>query len=428
MNENDTDNEPEEQVRKNQDIKPWRLYITGIITGILLATIAVFVGDILNLHPFSRTSAADSIYDLTKTLEMYIDRYYWKADTSDEEFVNMAGKGMVSALGDPFSLYMTREELMRSREKNSGDYIGIGASIAENTQSHRKYVTRIESGWPADKAGLKVGDEIIALDGEDVKKMSVDDMVVIIRGDNKTTRHVLTIIRRDTMPAEVSSGSAADEEEGVKMDITVVTESIVNTSITSKMLENKIGYIKISTFDRETPKQFTSAIAELTKSGAKAFIMDVRNNGGGVLTAVVSMLNRLLPEGTILTETRKGEKDVIYRSDSRESLDMPMVVLINAGSASASEVFAGVLQDRDKAELVGETSYGKGIVQSIFPLSNDQGGIRLTTGEYLLPIGRCIHGVGLTPDREVAFSGTEEDLATDRDEQLRAAIDLLAGK
>ena len=409
-----------------EKVKPWRLYITGIVTGLLLATLVMFIGDFFNWHPFSFTPAADKAYELNKVLERYIDNYYWKSDTSVEEFANMAGKGLVSALGDPYSVYMTNDELTKIREKNDGDYIGIGAAVAENTESGRKYVTRIESGWPADKAGMKVGDEIIALNGESVSSMSVDDMVKLIRAGKEGTKLVFTVIRRDNVPADVASGSSSEsEKDGKKLELTVVTETIVNQSIESKMLEDKIGYIRISTFDRETPIQFRKAVLELTNDGVESLIFDVRNNGGGVLTSVVAMLNRLLPEGTILTETRKGQKDTIYKSDSKESLDIPMAVIINGMSASASEVFAGALQDREKASLVGETSYGKGVVQSIYTLPDEGGGIKLTTGEYLLPSGRSIHEKGLTPDKEVVYSGTEEEMGTDKDNQLRAAIELL---
>ncbi|MBR6229403.1 MAG: S41 family peptidase [Eubacterium sp.] len=421
--------EEEPPAKKTPNRVFWRLYVTGIATGILLVAVLMLLSDVFSWHPFSTTPAADAVYDLTKTLETYIDRYYWKSDTSDEEFANMAGKGMVSALGDPYSVYMTEEEMKRSIEHTSGDYVGIGCTVGMDMTTGRKYITRIESGKPAEKAGLQVGDEIVALDGEKVQDLSVDDLVSRIHGE-EGEKHVFTILRgTETATGSAASGSeAGDSDDGsrIRMDITVVTETIINQSITFRMLENGIGYLRIAGFDRETPDQFRNAISELEKEGMKGLVLDVRNNGGGVLSAVISVLDRLLPAGKLLTETRKGQKDTIYQSTDQESLDLPMAVLINGKSASASEVFAGALQDRKMVPLVGEKSFGKGIVQSIYQLPDEMGGIKLTTGEYLLPTGRSIHEKGLTPDVEVAYTGGEEDFGTDSDNQLMTAVETIS--
>lgn len=427
--------------RKNEDSGLIRLYVTGIISGILLVMLVLLLCDIFQWHPFSRTPAADQAHDLTRDIEEYIDAYYWKSDTSDEKFAQMAAKGMVAALQDPYSVYLTPEELKSTRERTQGDYTGIGITLSMDSKTGRAYVTRVESGQPADIGGMKVGDEIIAVDGTSVAGKTLDQISSMIRVE-EGQKVVITVLRHDSGAASGSAAASSDGsseratdgetetpapgdgKSGEKIDLTVVTKKIVTQSVYHRMLTDipqsagSIGYIKITTFNRESAPQFEKAIDELKKQGMKKLIIDVRDNVGGVLTAATSMLNRMLPEGVLITETRKQEQDVIYRSTDEHHLDIPISILINKKSASASEVFAGVMQDRKAATLVGETSYGKGVVQTIFTLPDDAGGIKLTTGEYLLPSGRSIHGKGLTPDVEVAYSGTEQEMGTAKDTQL----------
>jgi carboxyl-terminal processing protease len=394
-------------------MKPWRLYFTGIVTGILLLSLAMLVCDMLGLHPLSRTTAADSVYDLTKVVETYVDKYYWKNETTDEKFADFAAKGMIAALGDPFSAFMTNEELDMVKTHNDGEYIGIGVTISTDPTSGEKKISAVTDGSPAQKAGMKVGDVIIGFDGEKTDKISVDDIIVKIR-EKKGLKHTIKVNRTD------------ENGKPEILDIVVIPESIVNKSISYKMLKNKIGYIKIESFDRETPKQFDKAMDELEKQGQKAVIFDLRNNPGGVLTAVLSMLDRLLPEGTLLTETRKGQKDIVYKSTAKERFDKPMLAMINGGSASGAEAFAGAISERAGAKLVGETSYGKGIVQAMFRLPDKRGGVKLTTGEYLLPNGTHIHEKGLKPDVEIPFTGEKTDYGTEKDNQLSKAIEIIS--
>ncbi len=394
-------------------MKPWRLYFTGIVTGILLLTVAMLVCDILNIHPLSTTHAADEAYDLTKVVETYVDKYYWKNDTTDKKFAEYAAKGMVAALGDQFSGFLTYDELNQVKTQNDGEYIGIGVTIRTDPTTGDKVVSEVKPDSPAEKAGIKPNDVIIGFDGEGTEKMTVDDLIQKIR-ESGGQKHRIRVSRIDSL------GKKSEVE------VSVIPESIVNESISYSMLKDKTGYIHIENFDRETPKQFNEAVDDLEKQGMRAVIFDLRDNPGGVLTAVLSMLDRLLPEGTLLTETRKGQKDVIYKSTAKERLDKPMVVLINGGSASGSEAFAGALHERAGAKLVGETSYGKGIVQAIFKLPDNLGAVKLTTGEYLLPNGTHIHGKGLTPDVNIAYTGEKENMGTDSDNQLAKALEIIS--
>ncbi len=416
--------------REPKPVRPGRLYVTGIITGILLTAVVLLFCDITGWHPFSITPAADKVYALSQTVETYIDKYYWKSDTSDEQFANMSAKGMVAALGDPYSVFMTQDELTRTRERNNGDYAGIGAAIGVDTTTDRKYVTRVDSGSPSERGGLMVGDEVLMVDDLNAQEKTLDELVAHIRGTAGVS-HTFKVFRAATAASGSAasgtavSGSGNEPAAGETLTLTIVTDNIINQSVYHQMLKDKIGYLQILNYDRETPKQFRTALEDLKKEGMAALILDVRNNGGGVLISVTDVLNQLLPAGTLLTETRKNEKDHVYKSTDDEHLDLPMTVLINGGSASAAEVFAGALQDRKKVPLIGETSYGKGVVQSIFPLSGNKGGIKLTTGEYLLPSGRSINGTGLTPDEEIVFTGTPEDYGTNNDNQLLRALELM---
>ena len=428
----DEEDEPEKEKpvkRESRPVQPMRLYLTGIVTGMLFLTMILLLCDIFNLHPFSRTPAADAAYDLAQTVETYIDKYYWKSGTTDQKFAQYAAKGIVAALGDPYSMYLTPAELKKLTEHNAGDYAGIGIEISVDPKDSSKYVSKLTEGGPAAKAGMLLGDVIVAVDGEDVTKATTDDIVAMIRGEVGVS-HVVTVLRA---PGAASGGGASESVSGgaasgdrVRMDLTVVTADIINKSIYYQKLKNDIGYLQIASFDKETPKQFRKAIEELEKKNIKGLILDVRNNPGGVLSAVLSVLDRLLPEGPVLTETRKGSKDTTYRSTSKEDFTKPMVVLINGKSASAAEVFAGALQDRKKIRLIGENSYGKGVMQSIYTLPGEQGGLKLTTGEYLLPSGRSIHEKGLTPDVEVVYTGkSTEEYGTNNDNQLIKAMELL---
>jgi carboxyl-terminal processing protease len=199
--------------------------------------------------------------------------------------------------------------------------------------------------------------------------------------------------------------------------------------VTYKKLESDIGYIRISTFDNETTAQFEQAIQVLEKKGQKGMIVDVRNNGGGSLSAVIDMLDDLLPKGELITERSRNKGDKTYESTDEKHFDKPMVVLINESSASASEVFAGTLQDRGAASLVGVKSFGKGIVQTIYSLQDScGGGIKLTTGEYLLPSGRSIHEKGLTPDVETEYTGSTGEIGGSDDNQIQKAVEVLKAK
>lgn len=390
-------------------------FVKGMIAGILLFVMLLVVTKFFGIHLLPNGSLADDIWERAKVVESYIDRYYWKDDTSDQTISEYAAKGMVAALGDKYSTYYTSQELKDSMEDIDGDYGGIGASVQMDEKTGSKTITEVQKGMPADKAGLKAGDEIVKVNGQEVKQLNLSETVNLIKGE-EGKKSILSILRKE-------NGKTVTKE------ITVTCEKIITQSVTNKMLENTIGYIGISSFDKETVQQFRDAIAQLEEKRQRGLIIDLRNNGGGSLTATISMLERMLPKGKLITEKNKVNGDKLYTSTDKEHFDKPVVILINEGSASASEVFAGCMQDRKAATLLGTKSYGKGIVQTIFSLENScGGGIKLTTGEYLLPSNRCIQGVGLTPDVEVKYTGSSNKPGNKDDNQLRKALEVMEEK
>lgn len=393
-----------------------KIFCMGIWSGIMISLIVLIILQFFGVIPkWWGTDLSDEIRERTAVIESYIDKYYWKEKVSDDEMADSAMKGMVSALGDKYSSYFTEEEYKESMNSVNGDYCGIGATLRNDTESNKKYIEEVQQGKPADKAGLQVGDEVLMVDGVDVSKKSLSDTVSLIKGE-EGKQSVLTVSREE-------NGAAVQKE------ITVTCEKIITQSVNSRMLGADIGYIQITEFDKETTAQFKSALENLESQGQKALLLDVRDNGGGSLDASLDMLDCLLPAGKLITEKSRAKEEKEYKSTDEEHFDKPMAVLINENSASASEIFAGTLQDRGAATLVGVTSYGKGIVQTIYSLEKScGGGIKLTTGEYLLPSGRSIHETGLTPDVETEYTGTSKKWGEADDNQMLKAEEILQEK
>lgn len=386
----------------------------GVVVGGAVFALVMLVTNYFGIHLFAGNSLSNDIRKRAQVVESYIDKYYWKDDTSDQKISEYAAKGMVAALEDKYSTYYTSEELQSSLEDISGDYAGIGATMQTDADG-RKTIVEVQSGMPAERAGLRAGDVIVKLNGKSVENISQSELISQIKGE-EGIQSVFTIAR---------------EEGGktVTKEITVVSEKIVLKTVESKMLESAIGYIGVKQFNKETVNQFESALDRLDKKGQKGLVIDLRDNGGGSLTAVISMLDRMLPEGKLITEKNKAKGDKEYTSTDEKQFDKPVVILINGSSASASEVFAGCMQERKAASLVGTRSFGKGIVQTVFSLEKScGGGIKLTTGEYLLPSGRCIQGEGLTPDVEVEYTGSTKVNGADDDNQLSKAIEVMQEK
>ena len=316
--------------------------------------------------------------------------------------------GMMNGLGDPYTVYYTKEEYKALNEDTEGKYSGIGAVVSQNPNTKIITIVKIFDNSPANDAGLQVGDIIYKIDGEEVAGTDMDILVKTkIRGEEGTS-FKMTVLR-------------GDERKEVELDL--IRRSIEVETVAGKMLDNNIGYIAVSQFDAVTSEQFKSNIESLQSQGMTKLIVDLRGNPGGLLDQVVDMLDYILPDGLVLyTEDKYGEREEYY-SDGSHELKIPMVVLVNENSASASEVFTATFRDFEWGTVVGKTTFGKGIVQNVLPLG-DGTAVKITTQHYYPPSGYDLHKVGIKPDLEVDLNEGAK-IGTDSDNQLSAAIDIL---
>jgi carboxyl-terminal processing protease len=335
-------------------------------------------------------------------LESYVDKNFYK---SPDRKVAMDGalKGYVAGLGDPYSSYLTEDEYKSWQTMESGTMVGIGVTVQQHETG--LYVVEVTEGYPAYVSGIHKGDIIIEVEGEKVTDIGYDETVARIKGEEGTE---VTI---------------SVDRNGERQEFTVMRSEIEMVTASGKMLDENIGYIRISAFRENTDEQFAEIFDSLLSEGAKGLIFDVRNNGGGLLTSLQAILDPLLPEGNIAIATYgNGDVRTIVQSDAEET-NIPMAVLVNGNTASAAELFAASLSDWDKAFLVGETTFGKGIMQSTESAAG--GAITLTVATYQTVRGECYHGVGITPDYEVTpvedYEPDFQEPDASEDAQLRIA-------
>lgn len=340
-------------------------------------------------------------------LESYIRGYYLD-EIDDEILQDYLYYGLVAGLGDPYAAYYNEEETMSMLDSSSGSYCGIGAVFSQNMVTGVITVSKVYEGCPSYEAGLLPEDILYMVEGEEVTGEDLTNVVTKIKGE-EGTEVTLTMIRgEDTI------------------DFTMKRQMIEVPTVEYEMLPDSVGYIMISEFDGVTDTQFHDALTDLQSQGMKSLVIDLRNNGGGSVEAVSNIADELLPEGPIVfTEYKDGER--VERSSDAACLDLPMAVLMNGNSASASEILAGALQDYESATIVGTQSYGKGIVQSIIDLQ-DGTALKLTTAKYYTPNGNNIHGIGITPDVEIDLPEelkTKVEISFEEDVQLLKAKEVL---
>ena len=349
--------------------------------------------------------------DKVDELTNYMDLYYYE-DYDVQDVQDGLLEGVVSGLGDKYSAYYTAEEYKEQQLSTSGTYYGIGAALAQDKDTMQVTITKIYEGTPSEEAGLKKDDVIVSADGTDATSMELTDFVKLIRGEEGTTVH-LEIYRPST-------------EETLEFD--VERKNVELPSVSNQMLENNIGCIQISEFQSKTAEQFESALSSLKDQGAQSLIVDVRGNGGGLVDSVVAILDDILPEGTVVyTEDKYGNRQD-YTSSGDTYLDMPIAVLVDQNSASASEIFAGAIKDYNYGTLIGTKTFGKGIVQTVFSLPEGDA-IKITTAKYFTPDGNYIHGVGIEPDIELEYQfmgGENDEYSVDLDNQIQKAIEVLS--
>lgn len=341
------------------------------------------------------------------------EKYYFDIDY--EKMNTEIKKAIFSSLGDPYTQYMTEKDMKELQKTSTGKFIGIGVQVSVNENGEVVVVAPIKGG-PSQKAGIQAEDIIVKVNDEEVKKNDLESTIKLMRGNEEVGSEVKVTVKR-----------IVDSKEKI-LAFTVKREEITTESVISKLLDNGTLYVQITNFAEKTGADFEKAVDEGISKGAKSLIIDLRNNPGGLLTSVKQVADKLLPDSTIMKIVDSKGKETIEKATGK-GIDIPIVVLINKGSASASEVLSVALHDNKKATLVGEKSFGKGIIQSIFPINNGgkTEGIKMTVAEYFGPNGTKIHKVGLEPDYKVEQKnyskiGIEH---LDSDSQLKKAIELL---
>ena len=344
-----------------------------------------------------------------QALEDTIDKYYYLGEVTNEELQTGMYRGIMEALGDPYSEYYSAEELTALMEQTQGVYYGIGAYIGLDTETSLPKISGVIAGAPAEAANLRANDLIYEVDGESTYGLTLTEVVAMIKGP-EATDVVLTIVR---------------EGETDYLDVTVMRKKVETPTVSLEMMENGMAYIQVTEFDEVTIDQFADALATARGSGMKGMILDLRANPGGSLNAVVEMARMLLPEGMVVYTEDKNGKRQEYTCDGKKEFDLPMVVLVDMNSASASEIMAGAIKDYGIGTLVGTTTFGKGIVQQIIPFK-DGSAVKVTISAYYTPNGHNIHGIGIEPDVVVEFDGEAYYGSEERpDNQLEKAKEVL---
>ena len=318
--------------------------------------------------------------------------------TDDVNLIDGAIDGMVKSLGDPHSNYLSPKMYQSLKEQTQGSFAGIGVVMGMDNNKNINIVAVMEDS-PGQKAGLAEGDQIIAVDGTPVTEMAFDEVAAHVRGEPGTDV-VLTIMR-----------------DGTQQDYTITRDNIKLKTVGHEMLDNNIGYIQIVSFSEDTAQEFMDAYTDLQNQGMQGLVLDLRNNPGGLLGACVDIAKNLVPKGDIVSIVDKDGNKEVYSSDL-EQVQYPVAVLINKNSASASEILSGAIQDTKSGVIIGETSYGKGSVQTILPMMDDDA-VKLTIAKYYTPSGRSIDGVGITPDIEVKLDeGSTVDTQLDKAKEV----------
>jgi carboxyl-terminal processing protease len=409
-------------------------YLLGAVVAILLLagtfSVGVFVGGVFaaNDQPsdidlsrvLAEITTPDSSITANPLSEGDLDSLFapfWQAWTlvhelyveqpvDDQEMMRGAIRGMLDSLGDQHSSYMDPDEFRQASIPLEGEYEGIGAWVDPDAE----YLTIVSPmpDSPAERASLKPGDKIIAIDGEDMTGIDGNLVIQKVMGP-AGTRVTLTILRE-----------GVDEP----FDVTLIREKIIVPSVVSEMLDGEVAYIQLISFGEDTTAELQQALNDLLDQEPVGLVLDLRNNGGGALNTAIEVASQFIGEGVIMYEEYgSGRRDMYEALPDGLATEIPLIVLVNEGSASASEIVAGAIQDTNRGVLVGTRTFGKGSVQNWIPLKDDQGAIRVTIARWLTPNGRTIHEVGLEPD--VVVELTEEDIQAERDPQLEKAIELL---
>ena len=397
----------EENVRKSGKKRSAGLFLGGAVAGALLmaAGLNVLSSGML----FSKGLLSGQTVRKVNVLKQLIDQHYYKADdVTDGQLEEGIYKGLLESLDDPYSVYYTPDEVEKLNETISGTYTGIGAYVSKDASTGCPKIAGVISGAPAETAGLQTDDILLEADGESLQDLDLDMAVSRIRGEKGTTVH-LTISR-----------------DGKKQDVDVMREEVHSETAAGEMLEDGIGYLQIAEFDDVTPDQFTEELKKLQDQGMEGLILDLRNNPGGTVDAVTSIAQYLIPEGLVFYMQYPDGSRKEYKADGTDWINLPIAVLVNGNSASASEILSSAIQDSGAGTIIGTQTYGKGVVQTVYSLQ-DGTEVKLTISEYFTRNGHEINKIGVTPDQTVEFD-SEEYQKSGTDNQLKTAIETITEK
>lgn len=349
--------------------------------------------------------------DKLETIEGLIDKNFYFEDDEQSKQDGII-KGYMEGLDDPYSVYYTQEEYASFLEDTEGEYVGVGVQVSQDADTKTITVVKVFDG-PAGEAGIEAEDIITEVNGEDISDQDIDTVVDKIRGE-EGTEVTITVYR---------------SSDGEDHEFTMPRRKVENPTVEYKMLADNIGYIEVSSFYEVTGQQYIDAVEDLNAQGMEGLIVDLRGNGGGLLEIAVDMLDYMLPAGKIVyTEDKDGNVTSEYKSTDDEQFTKPLAILVNGYSASASEIFAGAIKDYGIGTLVGTNTFGKGIVQRVFPLE-DGSAVKLTIAKYFTPNGNDIHKVGIKPDIEVELDrDAYKESKGEKDNQLQAAVDNILEK
>jgi carboxyl-terminal processing protease len=397
-------------------------FIKGATLGILatLVIVAVILGGgfyygliAVDLYGGANTSGSTElssrIGSKINTIEGLLDAYYLE-EYDEQQLADGIYAGMLASLGDPYTVYYNEEAYAALTESNAGVYYGIGVVVQQNTETGEIVVYYPYEDGPGAEAGILPGDIIYSVAGNLASDYTLDEVVAMIRGEENTWVEVGVLRNGSTEPVLLQ----------------VQRRKIETKTVESEILEGNIGYVQVTQFEDVTPNQFKQAMDDLKAQNIESLIIDLRDNPGGNLSAVMEMMDMMLPKGlyTYLVDKNGNRED--YKGTKDAQYDYPTVVLVNGNSASASELFTGAMMDYEKATIVGTTTFGKGIVQQIYSLK-DGTGIKVTMAKYYTPNGVCIHKTGITPDVEVDLDEGEyaSTVSHEEDNQLQKAIEIL---
>ena len=382
------------------------IFITFMITSISLYTYFSNNPTTISLN------SKDTSENITKKLEQYkkiIDKYYL-GEIDEEKLTEGAIKGYIEGLGDPYTEYISKEDMEDYLDDTMGNFVGIGIYMIKNTQYDKIQVLSTIKGSPAEKEGIQAGDLIVSVNGTEYK---ADDMTIAsnnIKGE-EGTKVTLEILRGTE-----------------KLKYEIAREKVKVNQVEGKVLSNNIGYIKFTSFDETTAEDFKNQYQELAKKGIQSLIIDLRNNGGGIVDQALEIADYITTKDSVLLyEVDKNNKETVRKSEKDPIINMPVIILTNENTASASEILAGALKDLGKAKIVGTKTYGKGVIQQILKLS-DGSGLKVTIEEYQTPNRNKINKVGIEPDEKVELPENISNilnLKESEDTQLQKAIEML---